>query len=137
MVCLDSSIVIDILRGKESVEAIENKFDSSNEEIFIPSPVIIELIRGIYLKDAIRNIKEEEKEEINNFLYSFVVLDLNKESAIKAGEIEAELRNAGEMIDLEDIMIGAITLQNNETLITRNKKHFEKIRGLKIEGYWF
>ena len=133
MVCLDSSIVIDILRGKESVKAIENKFDSSNEEIFIPSPVIIELIRGIYLKDAIRNIKE--KEEINNFLYSFVVLDLNKESAIKAGEIEAELRNAGEMIDLEDIMIGAITLQNNETLITRNKKHFEKIRGLKIEGY--
>jgi len=56
MVCLDSSIVIDILRGKESVEAIENKFDSSNEEIFIPSPVIIELIRGIYLKDTIRNI---------------------------------------------------------------------------------
>jgi len=137
MVCLDSSIVIDILRGKESVKAIENKFDSSNEEIFIPSPVIIELIRGIYLKDTIRNIKEKEKDEINNFLYSFVVLDLNKESAIKAGEIEAELRNAGEMIDLEDIMIGAITLQNNETLITRNKKHFEKIRGLKIEGYWF
>ena len=135
MVCLDSSIIIDILRGKESVEAIEERFDSSDEEVFIPSPVIIELIRGIHLIDSIKNIKEREIEEINNFLYSFVVLDFNKESAIKTGEIEAELRNSGEIIDLEDIMIGAIILQNNETLITRNKKHFEKIRGLKIEGY--
>ena len=135
MVCLNSSIIIDILRGKESVEAIEERFDSSDEEIFIPSPVIIELIRGIHLIDSIKNIKEREIEEINNFLYSFVVLDFNKESAIKTGEIEAELRNSGEIIDLEDIMIGAIALQNNQAILTRNKKHFERIKGLKVERY--
>src|SRR3989344_4958602 len=114
MVCLDSSIIIDILRGKESVEAIEERFDSSDEEVFIPSPVIIELIRGVYLIDSIKNIKERE---------------------IKTGEIEAELRNSGEIIDLEDIMIGAIALQNNQAILTRNKKHFGRIKGLKVERY--
>ena len=35
MVCLDSSVVVDILRGNESAESIETNFYSSNEEIFI------------------------------------------------------------------------------------------------------
>lgn len=32
-------------------------------------------------------------------------------------------------------MIAAISISNNETLITKNKKHFERIEGLKIETY--
>ena len=123
MVCLDSSVIIDILRGKESVKEIENKFDYGGEEILIPSPVIVELIRGIYLKDSIKNIKDDEKEKINNFLSSFIVLDFDKKSAIKTGEIEAYLINNGETIDLEDIMIGAIVLNNEEVLLTKNKKN--------------
>ena len=135
MVCLDSSVIIDILRGKESVKEIENKFDYGGEEILIPSPVIVELIRGIYLKDSIKNIKDDEKEKINNFLSSFIVLDFDKKSAIKTGEIEAYLINNGETIDLEDIMIGAIAKQNGERLITRNIKHFQRVKGLEIENY--
>lgn len=135
MVCLDSSVIIDILRGRESVKEIESKLDSNQEEIFIPTPVIMEIIRGINLKETQKNLKQNEKEEIDNLLSSFFILDFDKESAIKAGEIEAELLNNGEMIDLEDIMIGAIALKNNQIIVTRNKKHFEKIEDLNIEGY--
>jgi predicted nucleic acid-binding protein len=135
MACLDSSVIIDILRGRNSAEVIENKLDSADEEIFIPAPVIIELIRGFYLKSSKSNIKENEKERIDKFLSSFVILDLDKESAIKSGEIEAELINSGELIDLEDIMIAAIAVKNDETLITKNKKHFEKIKDLKVQSY--
>ena len=135
MVCLDSSVIIDILRGKTSVEAIEHKFDSINEEIFIPSPTIIELVRGLHLRHSIKNIKEGEEDKINEFLSSFPILNLDKESAIKTGEIESDLINNGQVIDLEDVMIGAIALYNNETLLTRNKKHFEKIKGLVVESY--
>jgi len=135
MACLDSSVIIDILRGRNSAEVIENKLDSADEEIFIPAPVIIELIWGFYLKSSKSNIKENEKERIDKFLSSFVILDLDKESAIKSGEIEAELINSGELIDLEDIMIAAIAVKNDETLITKNKKHFEKIKDLKVQSY--
>ena len=135
MACLDSSIIIDILRGKISISEVKNKFDSLNEQIFIPSPAIIELVRGLYLRDSIKNIKENEKENINNFLSSFQVLDLRKESAIKTGEIEAELRNMGEIIDLEDIMIGPIELTKPETVSPKNKKLVKKIKNLRIESY--
>ena len=63
------------------------------------------------------------------------MLNLDKDSAILAGKIEANLIKKGEIIDLEDIMIGAIAIINDETLITRNIKHFSKIKNLKIQSY--
>lgn len=54
---------------------------------------------------------------------------------MKSTNYETIIENEGEIIDIEDIMIGAIAKRNNETIITRNKKHFEKIPGLKIASY--
>ena len=54
-----------------------------------------------------------------------ITLPLDKESAILAGEIELNLKEKGIVIELEDIMIAAISIQNNEALITKNLKHFE------------
>ena len=95
------------------------------------SPTIIELISGSILNPKIEN----EKEKVIGFVSSFITLDLDKDGAIKSGEIEAELIKKGEKIQTEDVMIGAIALHNNETLLTRNKKHFEKIKGLVVESY--
>lgn len=39
------------------------------------------------------------------------------------------------MINIEDIMLAGIALTHNESIITRNIKHFSKIEGLKIETY--
>ena len=36
------------------------------------------------------------------------------------------------MIQLPDIMIASIVLSNNESLLTRNTNHFEKIKGLDL-----
>lgn len=63
------------------------------------------------------------------------VLDLKKDSSSRAGLIYADLRKKGQALDPTDCMIAAIALENNETLLTRNEKHFSKIKGLKIEGY--
>ena len=93
-------------------------------------PSITEIISGASL-----NIKNEEKEKAIEFFSNLEILELNKESAILAGEIEAGLILSGETIGIIDIMIGAICLSNNETLLTRNKKHFEKIKNLEIKSY--
>lgn len=131
MVCLDTSFVIDLLRKNGKVDKFIEKFDSTGEQIYVPSPVIVELISGANLKQN----KERETNEIKSFLATTFVLPLDEQSAIRAGEIEAELEKAGEIIDTEDIMIAAIALQNEEKLITRNAKHFERIEKLEIEGY--
>jgi tRNA(fMet)-specific endonuclease VapC len=131
MVCLETTLLIDALRGKEEARQLLDSIDRSSDMATIASPSIMELISGAILNPKVR----EEKEKVIEFLSSFVVLDLDKESAILAGEIEADLGKRGETIEPEDIMIGAIALHNGETLVTRNKKHFDRIQGLEIESY--
>ncbi|MBI2449413.1 PIN domain-containing protein [Candidatus Pacearchaeota archaeon] len=134
MVCLDSSVIIDLLRKRVNLAQLELKL-GENETAKIPSPAIIEIIRGLYLNSNIPNVRENEKERINKLFSSFPILDLDKDSAVKSGEIEADLINRGETIDIEDVMIAAIAIHNKEKLITRNAKHFERIKELEVEGY--
>ena len=81
------------------------------------------------------NIRKDEKEKIYALIESLVSLPLDKKSAFKAGEIDASLNKKGNKIDIEDVMIGAIAIINNEKLLTRNTKHFKRIKGLVVEEY--
>jgi len=130
MACLETTFLVDLIRGNEEAESIFNNLIEVGSSITIASPSLMEIISG-----ASTNQKRDEKKQIEEILSSITVLPLTKESAILAGEIDSELMIAGEPIGTTDIMIGAIAKHNNETLITRNKKHFEKIKGLKIESY--
>lgn len=131
MACLDTTFLIDLLKGKKEAVNFLERCESSGEEVYLNSINIMELIKGAYLHTN----PDKEEIQIRGLISSFAELNFGMECAILAGKIEAELINKGEFIDPEDIMIGAIAIQNNETLVTRNKKHFEKIKGLKIEGY--
>ena len=130
MVCIDTSFIIDLFRGQSFAKSEMAKLEANDEIVSVASPTIMELI-----SNATLNENKKEKEEIIKFLSSVIILNLEKESAILSGEIEAHLMLAGETIGIVDIMIGAIAKHNNETLITRNKKHFEKIPGLKVISY--
>ena len=131
MVCLDTSFIVDVLRGNEKIKIILQRLTDGSEAITVTSPSIMELVKGAYLGlDSKREI-----EGIERLVLSSVVLDFDKKSAFSAGKIEAELKKKGEMIQVEDIMIAAIVVENNETLLTRNVKHFERIKDLKIQTY--
>lgn len=132
MVCLDTSFLIDFMKGKVSLDKINN---FKEENIFIPSPVVEEIFRGLYLNSNLKNIKRNEKEKINSFFRSFSVLGFGKKEAVKCAELEAELINKGKSIDFEDIMIASICIENKETLITKNQKHFNFIKKLETKSY--
>ena len=131
MVCLDTSFIIDVIRGEEQAKIIEERLDKGSEAITVAAPTVMELIKGAELSGK----PQSEKEKVYTFLSFLVVLNLNKQSAILTGEIEAGLRKEGDFIGVEYIMIGAIAISNDEKLLTRNKKHFERIPGLEIEAY--
>lgn len=131
MVGIDTSFAIDILRGNIIAKEIMYKLVNSKESIKIPTPVIMELISGLNNSQY----KEKEKNQILSLISSIDVMDFDLNSSILAGEIEIDLIKNGITIETEDIMIAAIAIENNETLITRNVKHFEKIKDLKIKSY--
>ena len=131
MVCLDTSFVIDLMRGEKKSRRLMDRLDQADGSIFIPSVVLMELIGSAKL--GVNYTKE--KGQIMDFISSFGVLNFDESSSILAGELEGDLIMTGETIGTNDVMIGAICIENGEKLITRNVKHFSRIKGLDVEGY--
>lgn len=132
MICLDSSFIIDILKKKP--EAIET-FHKIKSDFPITTLInIYELVYGIYrIKD--KNYEQNIK-VLEAFLEEVRIFTLNKNSAFEAAKIGAELSSQGQIIEDLDIMIAGICLSNGCTkIVTKNIKHFSRIKGLKVETY--
>jgi len=50
------------------------------------------------------------------------------------GKERARLRTAGQMIGDVDLLIGATSVARSLTLLTNNRRHFERITGISIES---
>ena len=66
---------------------------------------------------------------LNRFLQSVAVIGLDEETAQIFGRERGRLRTAGMMIGDFDLLIGATALQYDLTLLTNNRRHFERIEG--------
>ncbi len=129
MKCLDSNILIDILRGDKYAEKIVDDLDEEGGAVttVINAYEILFGANKSYDKD--NNVKEARR-----LLSKFDILSMNTEAAEIASDIHARLSKEGNLIDIRDIFIGAIALSHGcNTLITRNEKDFSRIKGLKIQ----
>ena len=67
-------------------------------------------------------------------LAPFNILSLNKKESILAADIFKKLNKKALGLDFRDIMIASICISNNVSLLTKNFKHFERLKeyGLKL-----
>lgn len=92
-------------------------------------PLYTTTINAFELYKGAKNSNETSK--VEKLLDVFYMLVMDRESAKMAGAIHNRSHSIGEA----DLMIACITISNKQTLLTRNKKHFAQISGLKIEGW--
>lgn len=120
---LDSDVIINFLRKDH--ETIRKILALQNiEELSTTSISTFEVLRGL---SKLNKIEEGRK-----FLVNLRIFDFDFKASEKAAEIFEELRKKGETIDALDLMIASIVIVNNETLMTKNTGHFERMSGLKI-----
>lgn len=112
-IILDTSILIEILKGKYKVEKLKNK------KLGITSINLHEILYG--LKKLNKKIPEE--------LELLTILPFTSKDAFLSSEIEAKMEKIGFQVPRIDCMIAAICINNKATLITRDK-HFEKIASI-------
>ncbi len=62
-------------------------------------------------------------------------MDWNTEAADQYGVIRAGLEAAGTPIGAMDMMIAAHAKSIQAVLVTKNRKHFTKVKGLKIDSW--
>ena len=128
---LDTTFIIDFLKGQSDAVSKMDFLVKRDISFAITTPTIFELYSGLIFLDK----PENEKNKIISLLKQQIILPLDKNGAEEAGIIDGTLLKNGFKIDPEDSMIAGIAKINNETILTRNVKHFSRISELKIESY--
>lgn len=124
MYILDTDIAVDYLRGNSRI--VEKLTNLNN--LFITKLSLAELFFGVYNSGNI----DKHYSTLMDFLAGVTTLNLDFNVCISFGKIKSDLTRQGKIIGDFDIMIAATTIANNFTLLTRNTKHYENIKGLKI-----
>jgi tRNA(fMet)-specific endonuclease VapC len=114
------------LRNDPSIKNKLEEFAKKQESLHITTINAFELYKGAYKATQTRELTKVER-----LLDSFIILTLDRDSARLAGVINSRISPIGE----SDLLIASIAMANKQTLVTRNKKHFEKISGLKVESW--
>ncbi|MCL1969994.1 MAG: type II toxin-antitoxin system VapC family toxin [Candidatus Bathyarchaeota archaeon] len=126
-VLVDTSIIVDVDRGKQDVIELCKQLTSTNSA-YISTVSVSEILTGSYLRKDHKNaVKKAEK-----ILSQFHWVDLNGETAKLAAELNAYLITNGQPIEYQDIAIAAsCLLENCDILLTENKEHFNRLPNLK------
>ncbi len=118
MIALDSSAIIELLRGTEKGKKIRQFIE--NEAVATTTITLNEVLIGVPAR---------HKTMIVDFLKTFQILPLDEESGYKSVTIEEHLTAKGKPIGKLDIFIAAICLTHDIRLITTDKD-FKNIDGL-------
>ncbi|MEM2131413.1 MAG: type II toxin-antitoxin system VapC family toxin [Candidatus Woesearchaeota archaeon] len=129
MYCMDTNILIDLLRGKKEIVEKTKKLKDYYIDISITEITLFELYKGVFLT----NNPNEIIQKIEDLIKNIEILKTNKQAYLIFGKTYSELRKKGNLIEDFDLIIASICIANNKTLITKNKAHFEKISSLKLE----
>ncbi|MBD3355388.1 PIN domain-containing protein [Candidatus Woesearchaeota archaeon] len=128
MKLLDTTFLIDILRGKEETK----KILESNEQMLTTQINMYEVIKGLFLK----NITSSKFASVMKIFENIRVLSFDNDAVIKSAEIYSNFTKKGLEIHNFDCMIAGIALANNiNKIVTRNKEHFKRIKEIKVENY--
>ena len=127
MTVVDTNFLISILKGKGASEATVDMIEN-------PKTTTVNAYELYY--GARRSANPGKSfSEVTSLLKSIDILGFDKSAALKAGDIQAELMNSGRPINILDVFIAAITITNNEELVTRDIDHFSRIQGLRCRSW--
>ena len=124
---LDTNTCIQFLRHRES--AVGLKLATVNyQDVVLCSVVKAELYYGV-----LRSLRpDQDMVTLRRFLANFISLPFDDRAAEEYGRIRAQLARQGSLIGPKDLMIAAIALVNNATLVTHNTREFRRVSDLQV-----
>jgi predicted nucleic acid-binding protein len=131
---LDTTFLIDVLRGDVSesptAERLIADLDASGTAR-VSAVSVVELWEGIHLSET----TQDGQAKARSLLDGLHVVPLDHSIGMLAGELSADLISRGERIELEDVMIGATALLEDEAVVTRNVEHFDRLADVEVVTY--
>ena len=134
MVCFDTDFLIAYLQNNSA--AIKKLEELVQQQAGRDTAAMTTTVNAAELWKGVYRSKEKQKEEfakVKWLLDSLELITLDSESARMVRELDAAIKTSP--IGESDLLIASIALANKQTVITRNKKHFERVPGLQVEGW--
>lgn len=127
---LDTNVCIRYLNGRS--ESLQTKILAADRrELAVCSVVKAELFYGAERSNNRQLSLQRQKQ----FLDRLVSLPFDDRAAEQYGCIRATLDRIGTPIGANDLMIAAIALSTDLTLVTHNTAEFSRVPGLRIEDW--
>lgn len=125
MTIADTDVLIDFLQGKKELAGV----------------VAAELQRGTLQTTVVTRFEllagartPRQLEILQRLLGAVPALSLDPAAADRAARVRRTLASRGEPIGMGDSLIAGIVLEHGGTLLTRNRRHFERVEGLRVSG---
>ncbi len=131
MVCLETDFIVDLLRKRDSAIEKLRELSKTGSEMTITPITATEIFEGAFASE-----KKEKIEKAEQLILGLRILRFDFFAAREAGGLLSLLVAKGQKIGDFDALTAAIALRHGEkTIITKNKKHFGKIKGLVVETW--
>ena len=125
MIVLDTSVVIDLFIDGDAADATDAII--GHGEGALSAITVFELLSGVRDPAHLR-----ERSELIDTCH---VLEVSREVAFRAAELFTRMRDAGQLIPNEDLLIAATALVRRCPLHTLNRRHYRKIPSLRLHEW--
>jgi tRNA(fMet)-specific endonuclease VapC len=127
MIIADTDVLVDFLRGRgEGAQRVAIELGTRSFGTTA--------ITAFELRSGARTARQ--RKAIDTLLAAMTVLPFGSDEARTAAELRQQLEAEGQPIGMADYMIAAVCIGADGVLVTRNRKHFERIERLKLSGWW-
>jgi tRNA(fMet)-specific endonuclease VapC len=122
MTIADTDVLIDYLSGKGEADAVER--------LLRRGALRTTVITRFEILSGAKNAKQLAR--LLQLLAAVPSLGLDDAAADAASEIRRSLERSGHSIGMADSLIAGIVVSNGGALLTRNRRHFERVPGISL-----
>jgi tRNA(fMet)-specific endonuclease VapC len=131
-VLIDASVLLDAERGRLDLAAEVAR--RPDEDAFLSVVMASELLHGVH-RAATAAQRSRRSAFVEGLLQRFPVLDVDLATARAHAGVWADLAAAGTRLGPNDLWLAAAAIAHGLTLATSNLREFERVPGLRVEGW--
>jgi len=121
---IDTDVLIDALHSRGTVGAqLATAIERGTAATTVVSA--FELLAGAK--------SSSHRNRVEKLLGALAVLPLDEAAGRRAADVRRELENEGVPIGMADCLIAGVCLSASLPLVTRNREHFGRVRGLVLD----
>lgn len=122
MIVADTDVLVDFLAGKGAAARVASEL--SRGDLRTTAVSRFELMAGART--------QRQHTAVADLLAALPTLPLDEAGADEAAEIRRKLEGSGVGIGMADSLIAGIVRRNGGVLLTRNRRHYERVEGLSL-----